>query len=116
MDNIKPSIRKTNSIIAMLLLIEKNPILFLNSKSIDSLENFLAGFTTAQYSNDIESNESDVFKSFFDWLKIKKDYASQQGFFGLFNEIFDDKSAIEKYDEFYKYLNDYLLDIQYSST
>ena len=66
--------------------------------------------------NDIESNESDVFKSFFDWLKIKKDYASQQGFFGLFNEIFDDKSAIEKYDEFYKYLNDYLLEIQYSST
>lgn len=108
MDKIQPSIQKTNNLIQLLFNIYDKHYLYISSKSLLKIESFVDGFMLAQYNNDIETEGSKTFSDFFDWVKTKYNYSGEKGFFNMLNEVLEVKKEEERYELFYKLLNEFL--------
>lgn len=113
MDLIEPSLKKTNNIIEILLNINEKYYLFLKNRNISDLENFINGYTYAQYVNDFKIDGLDTYNDFFDWIRKKYDYNGIEGLFYLFNKIFENSSCEERFTVFYDLLDTFLSSIDY---
>ena len=82
----------------VLSYIEKRPLMYLNEKSLKSLENFITGFYLCSSLNSINDFEMELFRDkFYSWLITQFDFLTiTNTWLGLIEQI----AKLENQDEF----------------
>lgn len=93
------------NLITLLSYIEKKPLMYLNERSLRSLENFIAGFYLCESLNNINDSEGELFRDkFYPWLLTQFNYlTSTNTWLGLIEQVAQFENQ-DEFDCFFHYL------------
>lgn len=104
---MQPKTKKKQTIYDLLEHIQKRPGLYLGSRTLSSLRDFLAGFSVGQHFTEYAQDGDPPFGDFSAWFCIhhRAPRAGAGGWYGaIMDQLLDDKQA---FDRFFEHLTDY---------